>query len=32
VRLKLLIDNPQMRYAPGMLAEVYVPKNKLVNR
>jgi HlyD family secretion protein len=32
VRLKLLIDNPQMRYVPGMLAEVYVPKNKLVDR
>jgi len=32
VRLKLLIDNPQMRYVPGMLAEVYVPKSKLVNR
>ena len=31
IRLKLLIDNPEMRYVPGMLAEVYVPKNKLVN-
>jgi HlyD family secretion protein len=31
IRLKLLIDNPGMRYVPGMLAEVYVPKNKLVN-
>jgi HlyD family secretion protein len=31
VRLKLLIDNPGMRYVPGMLAEVYVPKSKLVN-
>jgi HlyD family secretion protein len=31
VRLKLLIDNPGMRYVPGMLAEVYVPRNKLVN-
>jgi HlyD family secretion protein len=30
VRLKLLIDNPEMRYVPGMLAEVYIPKNKLV--
>jgi HlyD family secretion protein len=30
VRLKLLIDNPGMRYVPGMLAEVYVPKDKLV--
>lgn len=32
VRLKLLIDNPRMRYVPGMLAEVYVPKDKLVTR
>lgn len=32
VRLKLLIDNPGMRYVPGMLAEVYIPKSKLVKR
>jgi multidrug resistance efflux pump len=32
VRLKLLIDNPGMRYVPGMIAEVYVPKSKLVQR
>jgi multidrug resistance efflux pump len=32
IRLKLLIDNPGMRYVPGMLAEVYVPKDKLVTR
>jgi HlyD family secretion protein len=32
VRLKLLIDNPGMRYVPGMLAEVYIPKDKLVAR
>jgi multidrug resistance efflux pump len=32
VRLKLLIDNPEMRYVPGMLAEVYIPKDKLVKR
>jgi HlyD family secretion protein len=32
VRLKLLIDNPGMRYVPGMLAEVYVSKDKLVTR
>ncbi len=32
VRLKLLIDNPGMRYVPGMIAEVYVPKNRLVTR
>ena len=31
IRLKLLIDNPGMRYVPGMIAEVYIPKNKLVN-
>ena len=30
VRLKLLIDNPGMRFVPGMIAEVYVPKSKLV--
>jgi multidrug resistance efflux pump len=30
VRLKLLIDNPGMRYVPGMIAEVYIPKSKLV--
>ena len=32
VRLKLLIDNPGMRYVPGMSAEVYIPKNKLVQQ
>ncbi len=32
VRLKLLIDNPEMRYVPGMTAEVYIPKDKLVSR
>ena len=32
VRLKLLIENPGMRYVPGMLAEVYIPANKLVAR
>jgi HlyD family secretion protein len=30
VQLKLLIDNPEMRYVPGMIAEVYIPKDKLV--
>jgi len=30
VRLKLVIDNPSMKYVPGMLAEVYIPKNRLV--
>jgi HlyD family secretion protein len=32
IRLKLLIDNPGMRFVPGMLAEVYIPKSKLVDR
>jgi HlyD family secretion protein len=32
VRLKLLIDNPGMKYVPGMLAEIYIPKSKLVTR
>ncbi len=32
IRLKLLIDNPEMRYVPGMLAEVYIPKDKLVKQ
>ena len=32
VRLKLLIDNPEEKFVPGMTAEVYVPKNKLVKR
>jgi HlyD family secretion protein len=30
IRLKLLIDNPGEKFVPGMLAEVYVPKDKLV--
>lgn len=29
VRLKLLIDNPEMKYVPGMTAEVYIPQSKL---
>lgn len=32
VRLKLLIDNPEEKFVPGMTAEVYVPKSKLVKR
>jgi len=32
VRLKLLIDNPGERFVPGMTAEVYIPKNKLVKQ
>ena len=32
VRLKLLIPNPEEKFVPGMTAEVYVPKDKLVKR
>jgi HlyD family secretion protein len=32
VRLKLLIDNPEEKFVPGMTAEVYVPKAKLVKQ
>jgi HlyD family secretion protein len=32
IRLKLLIDNPGERYVPGMLAEVYIPKDRLVKQ
>ncbi len=32
IQLKLLIDNPGERYVPGMIAEVYIPKNKLVKQ
>jgi multidrug resistance efflux pump len=32
VQLKLLIDNPGMRYVPGMTAQVYIPHDKLVRR
>jgi HlyD family secretion protein len=32
VRLKLLIDNPEERFVPGMTAEVYIPKSKLVKQ
>jgi HlyD family secretion protein len=32
VQLKLLIDNPEKRYVPGMIAEVYIAKNKLVKQ
>ncbi|MGA2832315.1 MAG: efflux RND transporter periplasmic adaptor subunit [Terracidiphilus sp.] len=32
VQLKLLIDNPGERFVPGMIAEVYIPKNKLVKQ
>jgi multidrug resistance efflux pump len=30
IQLKLLIDNPGMKFVPGMTAEVYVPKSRLV--
>jgi multidrug resistance efflux pump len=30
IQLKLLIDNPAERFVPGMTAEVYIPKSKLV--
>jgi hypothetical protein len=30
--LKLLIDNPEERFVPGMTAEVYIPKSKLVKQ
>jgi HlyD family secretion protein len=30
IQLKLLIDNPGMKYVPGMIAQVYIPRNKLV--
>lgn len=32
IQLKLVIDNPGERFVPGMTAEVYVPKAKLVKR
>ena len=32
VRLKLLIDNPDEKFVPGMTAEVYIPKAKLVKQ
>ena len=32
IQWKLLIDNPDERYVPGMTAEVYIPKTKLVKQ
>jgi len=32
IQLKLLIDNPAERFVPGMTAEVYIPKGKLVKQ
>jgi multidrug resistance efflux pump len=31
IQLKLLIPNPGMKFVPGMIAEVYISKSKLVN-
>lgn len=32
IQLKLLIENPEERWVPGMTAEVYIPKNKMVKQ
>jgi len=32
IKLKLLIDDPEMKFVPGMIAEVYIPKDKLVKQ
>jgi len=32
IQLKMLIDNPGERFVPGMTAEVYIPKSKLVKQ
>jgi len=32
IQLKMLIDNPGERWVPGMTAEVYIAKNKLVKQ
>jgi multidrug resistance efflux pump len=32
VQLKLIVDNPGERFVPGMTAEVYIPKSKLVKQ
>jgi multidrug resistance efflux pump len=32
IQLKLLIDNPGEQWVPGMTAEVYIPKDKLVKQ
>jgi multidrug resistance efflux pump len=32
IQLKLLIDNPGEKFVPGMTAEVYIPKDKLVKQ
>lgn len=32
IQLKMLIDNPDEKYVPGMTAEVYIPKDRLVKQ
>ncbi len=32
IQLKLLIDNPGEKFVPGMTAEIYIPKDKLVKQ
>jgi len=32
IQLKLLIDNPGEQFVPGMTAEIYIPKSKLVKQ
>ncbi len=32
IQLKMLIDNPGEEYVPGMTAEVYIPKDRLVKQ
>ena len=32
IQLKLLVENPGEEFVPGMTAEVYIPKSKLVKR
>lgn len=32
VQLKMLIDNPDEKYVPGMTAEIYIPKDRLVKQ
>lgn len=32
IQIKLLIPNPEEKFVPGMTADVYVPKSKLVKR
>ncbi|HEX4038579.1 MAG TPA: efflux RND transporter periplasmic adaptor subunit [Acidobacteriaceae bacterium] len=31
IQIKLLVPNPGEKFVPGMIAEVYIPKDKLVN-